>query len=238
MNTERYDSFEALVADIGGEALETIRDNSKFYTISTLTGSRNAFRERCSVILSEVTFPDLLKLISEADCGQWTTPEHAGTLARAVRYAVIDQIDAAHTSKRIDLCFDWATGNFLSTLERCAEAAGKVVSVRQSRDVASAGESIGRFLARVRHDAKIVQQDDLLSFLEARSMMFRPVVNDQWADWEAFRRIGIDRPYLFELMTLVTNYVNLCNTDRKRFLKLVADELQTETARRSKPARA
>lgn len=225
-----YDSFDELVAGIGGQAMDTLRANSAFRTISTLTGSHNAFRERCSVILASIELSSILKLLSEAECGHWTMPEHAGTLARAVRFAVIDQIDAAFKGRRIDHCFEWAAGTLLATLERCAEAAGKVVSIRRSRDVASAGESIGRFLARVRHEGRIHQQDEFASFLEARSTMFRPVVNDQWADWDALGRIGIDRPHLFELMTLVTNYVCLYNTDRQRFLKLAADELHAEAA--------
>jgi hypothetical protein len=225
-----YDTFGVLVADIAAKAMQTLRANSKFQTISTLTGSHTAFRERCAVLLADIEFSTLLKLVSEEECGRWAMPEHGGTLEQALRFAVVNYIDDVYKDWRIDHCFEWAAGNLLATLERCAEAAGKVVSIRSSRDVASAGESIGRFLARVRNEGRIPQQDEFVSFLEARSTMFRPVVNDQWANWEALGRIGIDRPHLFELMTLVTNYVCLHNTDRERFLKLAADELHAKTS--------
>lgn len=232
-----YTSFNELVTDIGDQTIATIRANTAFYTMCTVTGSHDAFRQRCSVLLNELSHGDLLKLLSDVDCGNWTMPEHAGTLARAVRFSIIDHIDAAYTSQRLDVCFEWASGKFLRTLERCAETAGDVVSVRKSRDVQSAGESVGRFLARVHYEGKFPEHD-LAPFLESKSTMFRPAVNDQYLDQEALRRLGVERHHLFELMALLSNYVALHNVDRARFLKLADDELKAHAAARAVTAHA
>lgn len=227
----RYEFFNDLVMDLGDAAMEAISLNAASYSVSTVSGSHVAFRERCSVLLSEVDLADLLRLLSQVECGHWQMPEHAGSLARAVRFAVIDHVDTFFNDERIDYCFEWATGSFLSTLEQCAEASRKVVSVRRSRDIRSAGEGIDRFLMRVRHAGGIPDPAGLHDMLVAKSMMFRPVVNDQRADWTALGRLGIDRPRLFELMSKVANYGSLCNENQTRFLALANDEIGSYSRR-------
>ena len=226
--TARYENLEALVEAVGQEAMKTIRVNAAAYTFNTVTGSHDVFHKRCSLLLSDIDLPHLLTLLSVADCGHWQMPEHAGSLDRAVRFAVLGQIDAAFHERRIDLCFEWADGKLFSTLEQCAAAARKVTAVRASRDIASAGESIERFLARVRHLGRVPDFDDLYEMLVSRSVMFRPVVNDQWADWETLRSKEIDKPYLFELMTRLANYACLRNESRERFIALVNREAASE----------
>lgn len=231
--TDRYENFAALVEAIGHEAMKTIRNNADAYTFNTVDGSHDVFRKRCSILLSDVDLPRLLTLISEADCGHWQMPEHAGSLDPAVRFAVLGQIDTAFRERRIDFCFEWADGKLFSTLGQCAAAARKVTAVRASRDIASAGASIERFLARVRHLGRVPDFDDLYEMLVSRSVMFRPVVNDQWADWETLRSKEVDKPYLFELMTRLANYACLRNENRERFVELVNHEAATVNTRAS-----
>lgn len=222
--TTFFKDFATLVETIGDEAMAAIRLSNSAVSVCTVAGSHNAFRERCSVLLSDIELADLLKLVSEVDCAHWQMPEHAGTLSRAVRFAVIDQIDAAFRERRIDFCFDWADGHLFKTLELAAGAARKVVSVRQSRDVASAGESLVRFLTRAHHMRAVPDIEDFQRMLVSRSVMFRPVVNDQRADWTELRDKGVDKPYLLELMARLANYASLYNENRKRFIELVRRE--------------
>ena len=231
--TDRYENFAALVEAIGHEAMKTIRNNADAYTFNTVEGSQDVFRKRCSILLSDVDLPHLLTLLSDADCGHWQMPEHAGSLDLAVRFAVLGQIDAAFHGRRIDVCFEWAEGKLFSTLEQCAAAARRVTEVRASRDIASAGGSIERFLSRVRHFGRVPDFDDLFHMLVSRSVMFRPVVNDQWADWATLRSKDVDKPYLFELMTRLANYACLHNESRERFIELVDREAAPVNSRAS-----
>ncbi|NTF18111.1 hypothetical protein G6L37_06810 [Agrobacterium rubi] len=231
--TDKYLNIEAVVESIGHEAMNALRLNSVAVSVSTVAGSRDAFRKRCAVLLSDIELPDLLQLLSGTDCGHWKTPDEGVTLEQAVRFAVLGKVDQAFHARRIGYCFEWAEGDLFSTLEKCADAARKVVSVRASRDIASDGKSIEQFLARVRHLGRVPDFDDLYQILVSKSSMFRPVVNDQWADWATLRSKDVDKPYLFELMTRLANYACLHNESRSRFVELVTDEATPVNSRAS-----
>lgn len=223
--TDNITTCEQLVRHLGDEALRTIRMNSTAISTSTVSGSHVAFRARCVILLSEFELSDLLTLIATVDCSNWKVPDGAATLKQGIMGSIVDQVDAAYALQRLDFCFEWAFGTLFLTLDEAATAAKKVVSVRPSREITTSGECIDRLLMRSRHHGRIADIKTLGTFLEARSTMFRPVVNDASADWDALRSLGISRVRLFELMTLITNFATLYRHDQDRLVSMANEEI-------------
>jgi hypothetical protein len=233
----QYDTFSDLVAGIGKDAMESIRLNAAAYTISTVSGSRDAFSERSMVLIRDVGYAEIIRLMAaDGSTAKLRLPNFTlTTIEDAVLFTVATHVYKVHYPFLADHCFRWAEGDFLKTLERCADVAEKVVSVRQSRDMRKIAESIRRTLARFEHEGGIPDDFDPTEMVVQKIEIFRPVKNDQTLDWTRLNAVGIDRPVLFELTERMKNYLNLSGIDRNRFNTLVSDEI---AARWPKPVAA
>ncbi len=223
----QYQTFNDLVADVGAEAMNSIRLNSQYYTVSTLSGARAAFSERTMVILRDVGYADILKLMAEDEkTASLRLPDFSVTkMVDAIFFTVASEVYRLHYYVLVDYCFKWAAGDFIRTLDRCAEAAEKIVSVRRSRDVKKMGESIRRMLSRFEHEGQIPEDLDDRTLIHSKTIIFRPVMNDQTMDWASLNALGIERPLLFELTERLKNYLDLSGIDGSKFRKLVSDEI-------------
>ncbi len=222
-----YQSFDDLLADIGKQAMESIRLNANAYTVNTLTGARGAFGERIMVLLRDVGYSEILRLMADdRKTASLRLPRfNVEKMEDAVFYSVATHVQALHNAVIDDHCFRWAEGGFLTTMERCAETAEKVVFVRRSRDMRKGAESIRRLLARFEYEGNIPDDFDVGSFAFQMEDLFRPAMNDQALDWLSLSGAGVDRPLLFELAERTKNYYGLSMTDPNRFKKLVSDEI-------------
>jgi hypothetical protein len=232
-----YDTFDDLVSGIGAQVMESIRLNAKAYTVSTLEGARRAFSERITVLLRDVGYGEILGLmVEDSRTASLALPEFSPkTMGDAIHFTVASHIYRLHSAVLADYCFKWAEGDFLKTLERCADTAEKVVSLRRSRDMKKMAEFIRRTLARFEHEGEVPAALDVREMINQKTSIFGPAMNDEKMDWASLNSIGIDRPLLFELKERMNNYLNLSGIDHARFLKLVSDEITARWPKKPAP---
>lgn len=224
---EQYGSFDDLVSDIGAQAMDAIRLNATAYTVNTLQGALGAFDERIMILIRDVGYSEILRLMADdPKTAQLQLPTFNVTrLVDAVLFTVATHIRSLHGVVVADHCFRWAEGDFLTTMERCADAAEKIVFVRSSRDMRKGAESIRRLLARFEYEGQIPDDFDVGSFAFRMEELFNPAINDQTLDWLSLNGAGIERALLRELTERTKNYYGLSKTDPARFRTLVSDEI-------------
>lgn len=224
---DQYGSFDELVSGIGAQAMDAIRLNATAYTVNTLQGALGVFDERIMILIRDVGYCEILKIIAHdpRTARLPLPPFNLTRLEDAVLFTVATHIRSIYGIVVADHCFRWAEGDFLTTMERCADAAEKIVFVRSSRHMRKGAESIRRLLDRFEYEGHIPDDFDVGSFAFRMEELFTPAINDHTMDWLSLSGAGIDRPLFRELTERTKNYHGLSKTDPARFRTMVSDEI-------------